>query len=83
MVKVGDKFWCNKLLVKDASDTVFTISEIYPSGTTYRKKVRLIWNGGKENADYDLSSVEEYFRNGVWLNIRSVRREKLRRINSL
>jgi hypothetical protein len=28
MIRIGDKFWVNKLVVKNASDTIFTIGVV-------------------------------------------------------
>lgn len=78
-IKVGDKFYCNKSLVIDASDAIFTISHI----NFYNRWITIEWNEGTETSGYSYDLVEKYFNEGIWLNIRLERKKKLEKIGRL
>lgn len=79
-MKVGDKFRCNKELVFDATDTIFTIDYI---GLVNVKISWFHYDELKKYANYDIDMVNKYFYESKWLNLRDERKKKLLKLNSI
>jgi hypothetical protein len=79
-MKVGDKFRCNKDLVDDATDTIFTIDYI---GLVNVKISWVHYDGLKKYANYDIDMVNKYFYESTWLNLRDERKKKLLKLNKI